>query len=420
MKRRRAWVFGTIVLAWAAAAQAVPQDGTCTLTRLWQTTYVPVSLPPFVVPLAGEAIDVTIDPELGAFTLDGSNVPPLHFRNGFSQAWDVITFPPAPLTGTIDSGGNIVVPGFQFRVCTFGTCPGGGQDCDCVPSNLCSNDTTHICSKAATTGELACDAGATCQGVCSDDWTKTCANDTACAPTGFCGTGSILRLTADLTTGSATFDDLSVTGSADSVFVDGKIVLVDLFATSPETPVIGDTGVTSVTIGCTLSPVPDDTSLPPPPAWVPKKGTIKLGKGAAGSGDDKLALKGDFLPLAGNADFDSEDLVVTLGTPDAAVVSLRIPAGSLVANKKATKWKFADKTGTVVEVTPPLLPGSEPSFKLGIKKKKDGRHALAFSAKNLNLDDLAEASQVTTGIVYGFQSPSATSALTAKGSKLTF
>jgi hypothetical protein len=408
------------LLAWATAARAVPVDGTCTLDRLWQTTYSPVNLPPFVVPLAGEAIDVSIDPEVGSLVLDGSGLPPLHFRNGFSDAWDVLTFPPAPLAGTIDSGGNIVVPGFQFRVCTFGTCPGGGGDCDCVPSNLCSNDTTHICSKIATSGELACDAGATCQGVCSDDWTKTCANDAACAPTGHCGTGSLLRLTADLTTGSATFGDVSLSGSADSVFVDGKIILVDLFATSPETPVIGDTGVTSVTIGCTLSPVPDGTALPPPPAWTPKKGTIKLGKGAAGTGDDKLALKGDFLPLAGEADFDSEDLVVTLGTPAATVVSLRVPAGSLVANKKGTKWKFADKTGAVVEVSPPLLPGSEPSFKLGIKKKKDGRHALALRAKNLNLDGLSDAGQVKTGIGYGFQTPSATSALTAKGSKLKF
>lgn len=118
----------------------------------------------------------------------------------------MIRFPQDPLTDTIDSGGSIVVPGFQFRVCTFGTCPGGGTDCNCTPGNLCSNDTTQICSPIATSGELACTGGGVCQGVCSDDWTKTCDAEADCLPSGFCGTGSLLRLTADLTTGSATFD----------------------------------------------------------------------------------------------------------------------------------------------------------------------------------------------------------------------
>jgi hypothetical protein len=408
------------VLAVARAAAAAPQTHTCTLTTLEQETFSPVALPPFVVPLAGESIAVTIDPDTGAFTLDGSALPPLHFRNGFSDAWDVMFFPPAPIQGTIDSAGNIIIPAVGYRVCTFGTCPGGGGDCDCVPSNLCSNDTTRICLPGLTSGDLACTDGGTCQGVCSDDLTKTCANDVDCLPAGFCGTGSLLRLTPDLTSGVATLGDVQLTGSADSAFVDGKIVLVDVFRTSVETPVIGDTGITSITLGCTLDPVPNGDALPPPPSWTVKKGTVKLAKdGEPGAADDKLTLNGSFLPLAGDADFSAEDLIVTLAAGDTTVASLTIPAGSLTANKKGTKFKLNDKTGAVVDVDPPLLPGSTPSHKIAIKKKKDGQHQLSIKSKGLDLDEL-NVGEVTTGIIFGFQTPSTVSAVTAKGSKLTF
>lgn len=417
--RHGAVVLGLLLATAHGPAVAAPQNGTCELTRLWQTTFSPVNLPPFVVPLAGEQIGVVIDPDLGSFALDGSTVPPLTFTNGFSDARDVITLPRTPVTGTIDSAGNIVVPAFQFRVCTFGVCPGGGGDCDCVPGNLCSNDTTQICLAAATEGELACTGGGVCQGVCSDDQTKTCATDDDCLPAGFCGRGSLLRLTADLTTGTATLDDRQITGSAASTFVDGRITLVDIFKTSPETPVIGDTGVTSVTIDCTLDPVPDGTALPPPPTWAPKKGTVKLGKGEPGASDDKLTLSGTFSPLLGVADFDAADLAVALEVGGETVVNVRIPAGSLIPNKKGTKWKLVDKTGAVVEVIPPLLPGSEPSHKIAIKEK-DGVYGLSLKSKNLDLDELNGAAQVTSRVLFGFQTPEATTAAKTKGSKVTF
>jgi hypothetical protein len=420
MMRRHGSTTALAALLVAASVHAAPQDHTCTLTTLEQQTFSPVALPPFVVPLTGnEDVAVTIDPDTGDFTIDGSALQPLHFRNGFSDAWDVLYFPSEPKAGTIDAAGNIIVPAVEYRVCTFGTCPGGGTACDCVPSNLCSNDTSRICLPGVTSGDLACEAGGTCQGVCSDDLTKTCANDVDCLPAGFCGTGSMLRLTPDLTTGTATLGNVSLTGSAESAFVDGKIVLVDVFNTSVETPVIGDTGITSVTLGCTLDPVPNGDTLPPPPAWSVKKGTVKLAKEPTGAGDDKLTLKGDFLPLGGEADFAAEDLVVTLGTGDATVVSLRVPAGSLTANKKGTKWKLADKTGSVIQVSPPLPPGSAPSHKLTIKRKKDGQHALALASKNLDLDDL-DVEEITSGIIFGFQTPTTTSAVKVKGSKRTF
>jgi hypothetical protein len=229
-----------------------------------------------------------------------------------------------------------------------------------------------------------------------------------------------MRLNANLTTGTVTFESFTVTGSADGVFVDGTIRLIDVYSTPPETYGIGDNGVSGLTLTCEFDPVPDSASLPPPPAWTVKKGTVKLGKGEPGTGDDKVSLKGSFLPLAGIADFDTEDLIVTLGTENAAVTSFRIPAGSLVGNKKGTKFKLIDKDGTAIEVIPPAPLGSSPSHKISIKKKKDGQHSVALGSKGLNLDALSTQSEVKTGIVFGFQTPSTTSAVTAKGSKLTF
>jgi hypothetical protein len=146
---------------------------------------------------------------------------------------------------------------------------------------------------------------------------------------------------------------------------------------------------------------------------------VKLGKGEPGSGDDKLSLTGSFLPIAGIADFESEDLIVTLTAGDVAVTSFRVPAGSLVANRKGTKFKLVDKDGTLIEAAPPAPLGSSPSHKISLKKKKDGQHSLALGSKGLNLDGL-NVGEITSRIIFGFQTPSATSAVTAKGSKRTF
>jgi hypothetical protein len=146
---------------------------------------------------------------------------------------------------------------------------------------------------------------------------------------------------------------------------------------------------------------------------------VKLGKGDAGAGNDTLSLKGSFLPLAGIADFSTQDLLIALGSGDSTITSFRIPAGSMRANKKGTKFKLVDKDGTLIDVAPPAPLGSKPSHKVSIKKGKDGQHAIALSSKGLNLDGL-DVQEITTGIIFGFQTPSATSAVTAKGSKRTF
>jgi hypothetical protein len=424
MKRLLITTIATVLLAGVggvdvAEAQSVP--GVCRLSRLWQKVFAPVNLPPFQTTPSGEEIVVGIDPATGEFIFDMSGLPQLAFPNGFSDALDVITFPTAPATGTIDAGGNIFVPGLEFRVCTFGACPGGGGGCTCVPGNVCSNDTSRLCLAGVSSGELACEGGGVCQGVCSDDLAKTCAGDDDCLPAGFCGRGNLLRLNVDLTSGSDSLGEFQLVGSADSAFTDGAITLVDVFATNPETPVIGDTGITSMTLSCTLDPVPSQGALPPPPEWSVKRGIVKLGKEGPAGADDKLKLKGGFLPLGGVADFASTAVVFSLGADDATVAALTIPAGSLSANKKGNKFKVKDKGGTIVQVSPPLPPGAAPTHKVTIKRGKDGVHNVVISSKGLRLDGL-NAAEVDSGVTFGPQTPGTTSLVSVnkKGNKLKF
>ena len=422
---RRALTIGavaaTLLASVPSTALAQPVDGVCRLTRLWQTAFAPVNLPPFRTIVNGEEIVVSIDSSTGDFVFDMSGIPPLEFPNGFSDALDVIRFPPAPAVGTIDAGGNIFVPGLEFRVCTFGTCPGGGGDCSCVPGNVCSNDTSRLCLAGATSGELACEDGGVCQGVCSDDLTKTCATNDDCLPDGFCGRGNLLRLNANLTSGTASLGEFQLVGSADSAFTDGAITLVDVFGTNPETPVIGDTGITSMTLSCTLDPVPSQGSLPPPPAWSVKRGVVKLGKEGPNAADDKLTLKGGFLPLGGVADFAGSPVTFGFAVDGAPVTALTLPAGSLTANKKGTKFKLKDKGGSVVQVNPPLPAGAVPAHKITLKRTKDGTHKVVISSKGLRLDGL-NAAAVESGVTFESQTPGTSSPVSVnkKGNKLKF
>jgi hypothetical protein len=403
-----------------AEAQSIP--GVCRLSRLWQTAFAPVNLPPFQTIVNGEEIVVGIDPDTGEFVFDMSGIPELAFPNGFSEALDVIQFPQAPATGTIDGGGNIFVPGLEFRVCTFGrACPGGGGGCTCVPGNVCSNDTSRICLTGVSSGELACEAGGVCQGVCSDDLSKTCAVDDDCLPAGFCGGGNLLRLNVDLTSGRDSLGEFQLVGDTSSVFTDGGITLIDVFGTNVETPVIGDTGITSMTLDCTLDPVPSQGSLPAPPSWGVVRGIVKLGKDGPNAADDKLKLKGTFQPLAGVADFATTDVTFALGVDGTVVSALTIPAGSLSPNKKGTKFKLKDKGGTIVQVSPPLPAGAAPKHKISIKRVKETVYQVAMSSKGLRLDGL-NAAAVESTVVFGSQTPGDISPVSVnkKGNKLKF
>ena len=201
----------------------------------------------------------------------------------------------------------------------------------------------------------------------------------------------------------------------------GSFTMLDVVQTPPETFAIGDSGVSLLEITCALDPTPLAAELPPPPAWTVTKGKVKLGKGGDAVADDKLNLKGIFEPLAGVVDFDAEDVVLSIETDDASLVSLRVPAGSMKANKKETKFSLKDKTGAVVGVNPPLPPETVVKHTFKVKRKKDGSYLVTVASKGLLLDGL-NVPELTTRVVYGSQSPSAVDAVTAngKGNKLTF
>jgi len=425
---RRAW--GAMVRAagigmlLASTAAAVPVDGTCTVEVLSQRAFVPQDLT-FPVGFDNLVLGVTIDAEAGTIVFDGAGAPRLTFPNGFSSARDVFQFPPQDMVGTIDSAGNVLLPGLEFRACTFGVCPDGTSDCDCTPGNVCSNDTSRVCLAGTAPPDLTCDPPGVCQGVCSDDLTKTCAVDDDCLPNGFCGGGSLLRLSADLSTGFVTFGELQLVGSGIELFDTGRLTLVDIFRGNPETPIVGTNVVTSITLACVLDPIPSPDALPAASyLWSVKRGKVKLGKEGPGAADDKIGLKGAFVAPDAVADFGAADLSILLNTDDDGLIaSITVPAGSMKANAKGTKYALKDKAGTVVQVQPALPPGAAPSHKVKLKRRKSGDWALGLSSKGMNLDALA-TTEVISGIVIegSTQVPSDRRPVKAnrKGNKLKF
>ena len=200
--------------------------------------------------------------------------------------------------------------------------------------------------------DLTCEAPGVCQGVCSDDLTKTCAIDDDCLPNGFCGGGRLLRLNADLSTGFVTFGELQLVGSGIEVFDTGRLTLVDIFRGNPETPVIGTNVITSITLGCVLDPIPAQDVLPAPTyLWSAKRGKVTLGKEGPDASDDKIALKGEFVVPDAVADFAAADLSILLNVEDGLVASLTVPAGAMKANSKGTKYSLKDKTGANAGIT---------------------------------------------------------------------
>ena len=407
------WMTVGMVLG-SCVTQATALDTVCTLTSMRQDSLAPATLA-FPVPTNNEQLPVTIDEATGAVTVNFGALPIFNFPNSFSApSVDTIFFQDEIVTGTIDAGGNIVLPHVRGINCTQGTCP-NGPPCPCVPANLCSNDVTRVCTALGGEG-LTCDPPGVCQGVCSNDRTQTCATTLDCTPPGFCGGGVGMRIDATFSTGAPTFEGFTVVGSSNA-FGDGALRFVAVGSTPPETYGIGDAGITMLAFSCDLDPVPSPDTLPPA-GWTVKKGTVKLGTGAPGDADDSLSLKGSLVPR-GEIDFAEDDLTLTLASDDGVVTTLGIPSGSLVANSKGNKWKLVDKEGSVVTITPGLPDGAAPSHKLSVKRGKTGAYSIALSSKNLNLDG-ADVAALVSALSVGDESPSERSQVTAKKSKRTF
>jgi len=415
------WMAAGLLLG-SLVTQASALDSTCTLTSMRQDSLAPATLA-FPVPTNGEQLPMTIDEATGAVTVNFGALPIMNFPNGFSDQseLDTIFFQDEPVTGTIDAGGNVVLPHVRGINCTQGKCP-GGPPCPCVPGNVCSNDVTRVCVPAGT-GDLSCPPvdpdpnPGVCQGVCSNDRTTSCASELDCTPPGFCGEGVGMRLDATFTTGAPTFEGFTVLGSGAGLFTDGALRFVAVHSTPPETYGIGDVGVSMLMFSCDLDPLPSADALPQA-GWAVKKGTVKLGTGAPGDADDSLSVKGAFVPH-GDIDFAADDLSLSLASDDGLVATLIIPNGSLVANSKGNKWKLVDKDGSVVTIAPTPPAGATPSHKVSVKKGKTGAYSIALSSKGLNLDG-ADTDALVSGLSIGAETPSERSPVTAKKSKRTF
>ncbi len=391
-----------LTLLAAAPGRAEVRSGSCQLTTMGNHVLAPVNLT-FPIDPGSARARVTVDTANGRFSLDGSSLSIAPYNMPFSQARDIIDFADQTFDGTIDSSGTVTLRSVKFKICTLGIPEGT----DCVPSNLCSNDTSRICIVTAD-GGVGCDGGGICQGVCSNDQARTCAGAADC-PGGTCGTGFLVPFNLDLSTGTSTFGDVMVQG-VPLDFTTHALTLAGVKNTPPESPIIGDTGISSIFMSCVL-----DVPLPGPPALAVKNGQVHLGKGGASVADDALGLKASF-SVPGGIDFDAQDLVLTLGTATGTVVSLRIPAGSLKANRKQTVFTLRDKSGTVV-VSPPG--GVTPVHQIKIVHKGAVEYVIKLASKKLKLDALA-GDQVVTSVTAGYPSASTTLQTRTKARALLF
>jgi hypothetical protein len=382
------------MVALSGVAGAVEQSGTCRFTRLANRVLAPVDLT-FGIGVGSVSASVVVDPEAGRFAVDGASISVPPYDMVFSTARDTIDFADQVFEGTVDAAGTVTVPGVRFVICTGGS-PAGT---DCVPANLCSNDLTRVCIPSAT-GGIGCDPGGVCQGVCENDRTRSCAGDVDC-PGSRCGNGTLVPFEMDLTTSISTLGTVTVLGSPLN-FGTGELTLNDVTKTPPESPIIQDTGVTSLILSCTLD-VPLVADALPPPEWVIKKGQVKLGKGGEKSPDETLKVRAVLEPLGGAPDFAADDLVLTLGLtdkPEKPLLFLTVPKGALKANSKGTLLKLTDKTGTVVQVKPDPEGDAAASHTLKLKRAKSGKYSVALDSKGVALDGLT-GDQVIVSVTLG-------------------
>ena len=397
----------------AGPAAGAPTTYPCALTSLFNYSLAPVDLLLQGPALAGKSVSVTIDPVTGAFTLDGASVTLAPYDFPFSDARDVLDLENTVFQGTIDGGGNINLPNFALSFCTSGT-PAGT---DCVPGNLCSNDLSLPCVPGNGVGS-GCSEGGVCQGVCANSPTTTCAGDSAC-PGSFCGKGRKVPFRIALTTGVAQFGTAATRGAAFD-FGTGTLRLTSVGSTPPESPIVGDTGVSAIFIACTIAGPPAPSSMPRA-RWALIKARVKLGKAGPGQADDTLTLRGTVAPI-GASDFAASGLVLTFAVskdPDDRPVGLQasvaqqltIPSGALRGNGTKTKFKLRDKNGSVVVVAPTPITGAKLSHQLQVVKSKGGGFTLTLVSKGLDLDQLGGAtltSVATMGTEAGAETKTAT------------
>lgn len=412
--RTRLFVGVVALLSVGAPAWAAPVSGTCKITHMANLILAPIDSSFGVIgagstnPNVNVSFNVAVDTAAGTITFDGASVTIPPYQNSFTfPPNDSFQFAATTFSGTLDKAGNVVVPDVRFTECSVG----GGIGTVCVPSNLCSNDLTRICIKGAS-GAHGCTGGGVCQGVCLNDPTQTCADDSGC-PGSQCGLGTAVPYDQTLTTGTSHLGDVTVTG-APLDFSTGSLTLVFVDDTPDESPIIGSSGIGGLTLTCTLDPIPTAASLPvPATAWAIKLGRVKRGP-TTDTADDTLRITGTFTPPSGGADFSADDLLLALATESATVLTLIVPKGTLKANARQTVFSVQDASGQI-KLNPAL--DTTPTHTLSLRKKGT-KLLVKLVSKGLELTALT-GSKVVSTLTLDVQSASSsrTAKTTPKGLK---
>jgi hypothetical protein len=233
------------------------------------------------VPVGGLGLPTTIAEATGGFSLDLSGFPDTSFT--IVGVESEVDFPPTAVSGTIDSGGNVAIPGVLVNLVTHFT-P------DPTPINPTITLSTGIATQTVTGADYATE-------------------------------GTPL----DFTNGN--------------LVLEGQAAIVD----APGTPGPITAGFR---LACTLAPVPNAASLPKALTLAATRGQGKLGKtGATPPAGDTLMLGARLTPGAHPVDPTQADVFVRVR--DAAgtdVVLARVKAGDLV--RKGKKLLVVDTDGS--------------------------------------------------------------------------
>jgi hypothetical protein len=290
-----------LLTAISAPGVAMATSGTCTITNI--ASHIAgggpgvLDLPP-VSRAAGIALPVTFDEANGTFSLTrdvwastfgptGAEAP-----TGFGPGSDYfLIMTPGTVTGTIDAGGNITLPGFPF---TFST-----DVCE-PPKN------TYGLTTTLETGLQILTLGPT--------------------PVEVHGTA------LDFSTGS--------------VELFGAGVIPAPCLTSPL--------VSGINLTCTLSPIPDRSKLPAAPKVTKVTGVGKLGKPLPATQPSKpdkgdvLTLNGVLTPGGAKLDFTSTVIIRVTDSAGTDLIFVEVPTGTLARKGKA--YVVNDPGGSVLTV----------------------------------------------------------------------
>src|SRR5262245_53051817 len=357
-KTIRTFLIVTLTLT-AARAWATP--ATCTVSNMdIFTTLVPFPH----VGAVGLVIPVDIDAATGHITMDRSTYtaafpsPGLKFDTGFgSLGW--LDWDPQPITGTMDSDGQVTFLHFGMRFYTdFATAPG-------VPGLAGNLDTTFTTAMQAR----------------------------AVAGTAYLFTGAPLNSAGQVTPSGAAF-----------------IIFVAALQSGPR-------------LSCTLSPAVDLASLPKGPALTSVKGQVKAGTDPTAADDDltltAVMTAGAVPPVLDG----TQDVLLRIQPAGKLPLTILVPIGpppahgikSLVKDTDGSVFQaIADLPTSIDDQTPP--PPATQGGSLIVKKGKK-RNTFIFKVNGIDASNLSGTVPVTLGVGTQDVSRSVTFTTTKKGSK---